>query len=155
MKSLIKKKSSNHLSIKVKFIFILILSNASMFLLTIPDSTDAKLNSESYSAVDFRKDYIKLKIKASNLTSLDQNLPVIITDKNKSFFIKDAFILYELKENTTENLISSELNIFPEYIIHLHKNESNKLVGKNDLEIYPNNMNFNSKKSRKNYEINF
>lgn len=151
MKNHTKKNSSTLSSIKIKFIFILILSNASMFLFL--SSTDHEIKDDNISHRSIiREDYIKLKLKVDLKTPLTI-YPVILTNKKSSFVIRNVFIHSLLNEDSLQ--LSESLNPEQEVIIEVPKAESSKLLNQRDLVLYPTGISLSPNKKRKSYEINF
>lgn len=152
MKNLTKKNSSVTSSIRIKFIFILILSNASMYLLLNSPSEHYSTQNINTQKEYQRDNYLKLKLKVNLKTPLT-NLPLILTNKNQSFIIKNVFI-HSLVEN--QNLqLTEEASTLQEVILDIPMNESSKILNQKQLVLYPSGIQLNQYKRKKTYEINF
>lgn len=143
----LKKNTELTKSIKLKILFVLILSNASMALLM---SNDVPTYRPQPSQQYLRKGYITLKIKARLKTKFDKLVPVTITDKSHKNVIKDAFILEKI-EFEHENLIEQ---LGQQYIVEIKKRDFPKLSKMKEKLIYPYQLKFPSL-NRRSYEILF
>ena len=148
MKDKSTKDNKNFLSIKIKFIFILILSNACIYVLS---ATNNNSNGVPEKKNLNRSDYIIIRIKAKSFTTIN-NDPVIITDERNSFYIRNAFIIQKIVKEISPQSLEIPMDT-EEYFIQVHKNESYKIYQKKGIQIYPNEMNF--KRDRKEYEVIF
>jgi hypothetical protein len=143
------KKNTSKASDRIKFSVILLMSNLLLFYL-LSDSQNQIKTSCSNTYYE-RKGYVSLKVSANLKTKLTLKYPVKITNKQRSFVVKDVFILEQYVNN---NPYSEHLNKEVEYLIEI-KEEDFLLVSQSDrLEIYSHNSNINLK-SRKTHEINF
>jgi hypothetical protein len=129
-------------SIRVKFLFILIFSNITLyyFLQTGIDSATPEKRSPT------RKNYIPLKINAELRTILSSEYPVQLVTKDKGNTIKNVFIL---KKYTREP--QSEQS----FLIHIHKSAALKINVDQTYEIYPIDMEIITPRSRSHYEIQY
>lgn len=134
-------------SIKLKFLFVLILSNASMGLfLTGQEQQFTPLAPLQY----VREGYITLKVKASLKTKLDTTRPVTITDKHHKHVVRDAFIIERIVSQH-EDLLDP---VSSQYIIEIKQSDFPKLSRMSEKFIYPYQLKF-PKGPRRLYEILF
>lgn len=142
-----KKNTTINRSMKLKFLFVLVLSNSSMALIL----TGYNQETPPQKISEFiRKDYITLKINATLKTKFDPSVPVTITDKEHRFIIKEAFLLEKI-EFHNEGLME---RINTQYIIEIKRKDFSKLAKMNKKLIYPYPLEFKDSK-RRSYEILF
>lgn len=141
-----KKNTEITRSMKLKFLLILLLSNSSMAL--ICSSSAPTLPSESINTAT-RIGYVTLRISASLKTELTTK-PVIISNKNQTIIIKDAFIIKKI-ESQHEEILESPTS---QFLIELKKEDFQKLSMMNTKLIYPYQLNLNTK-ARRSHEIHF
>ena len=134
-------------SLKFKFLFVLILSNASLALI-LTGSEESRPNTDVHKYV--REGYITLKINAELKTNLEMNLPVTITDKHHLNVIRDVFILQKV-EKQHEDLIGVSKT---EFLVEIKHKDFQLLSTLKDIYIYPYQLKFKHKK-RKSHEIYF
>jgi len=146
-----EKRYSNQSSIKIKFILVLILSNACMFLLTTTTSQVSYKIPKSYSRID----YVKVKINAELMTEFSQNEPVKIISKSRSFIINNAYIISKVPSSTEVGMNFNNESSTSGYIVYLHKSHSHELLNNKKYKIYPQNFSILKRIKRKNYEIIF
>ncbi len=148
-----KKKNNN--SIVFKFLFILIMSNASMYILAVDNQTYQK--DSSYGEIK-RIDYIEVKIKAKLHTRVNSHTPVKIINKRKNIIVKNAFVLEKLVSSPEDTLINQNLQGQNEFIVYVHKSDSQKFYNETSFDIYPKDMKVQLYKSKvigAKYEINY
>jgi hypothetical protein len=146
-----QKKYSNQSSIKIKFILILILSNACMFLLISTNDIETYESLKSYERID----YIKVKIKAELMTEFIQNEPVKIANKTRSLIINNVYILSRVSSDQSSAINFKNESALTSYIVYLHKSHSHKLLSTNQFRIYPYNFNLSKQVTRRKNEIVF
>lgn len=134
--------------IKLVFCFIILLSNASIYLLMTDDGSGQTVN-ESY----FREDHITIKIKAELLVPFSTRTPVTLV--SKSSIIKNVFLLQEVQSSKVS--IQDSLSNTNDYFIEVHKNEFDKIKKSISFKIYPNEVTqkLSNKKRGVSYEINY
>ena len=137
----------NKNSIKVKFLFVMILSNASVYLLCLDSSPirEKRVNS-------IREHYIPIKIRGNLRTVLNQDYPVQIVFKNQ--VLKNIFILK--KYEISSNMLTAQ-SPRQEYLIHIHKDSAGLIKQSSIYDIYPLSMKLNEKSKERGsvYEIYF
>ena len=80
--------------LKIKFLLLMILSNSSIYLLASTPSEDGDQIKQEY--LEYRKDYVLIKIKAKLLGDFRLNSPITITNKTRSFVIPySIFVEYK------------------------------------------------------------
>lgn len=144
---LLKKNMALNKPIKLKILFVLILSNASMALFM---SGNEQLNKPQRPQQYVREGYITLKVKAVLKTKLETSVPVTITDKKHNFIIRDAFILEKI--STPHDDLIEQINT--QYIIEIKQSDFPKLSLMSEKYIYPYQLTF-PKFNRSTYEILF
>lgn len=134
--------------IKLVFCFIILLSNASIYLLMENNKT-SQITSESY----LREDHITIKIKAELLVPFSTNVPVTLVSKNS--IIRNVFLLQEIQN--TKVSIQDSLSNTNDYFIEVHKSEFDKIKRSFSFKVYPNEINhrLSTKPNGVNYEINY
>jgi len=147
-----EKKYSNQSSIKIKFILVLILSNACMFLLTTTTTSQVSYEiPKNYSRID----YVKVKINAELMTEFSKKEPVKIISKNRSFIINNAYIISKVPSSTEVGMNFNNESSTSSYIVYLHKSHSHELLNNKQYKIYPQNFRILKRIKRKNHEIIF
>jgi hypothetical protein len=148
-----QKKLLNQSSIKIKFVFILILSNACMFLLSSTSSVESYHVQKDYNRID----YVKVKIYAELMTEFSKNEPFKITNLNRTLIINNVYIISKVVASNSNELSfnSGNQRTTNGYIVYLHKSHSLKLLNHNQYRIYPQSFNISKKSKRRNYEIIF
>ena len=146
-----EKRYLNQSSIKIKFILVLILSNACMFLLTTTTSQVSYEIPKSYSRID----YVKVKINAELMTEYSKNKPVKIISKSRSFIINNAYIISKVPSSTEVGMNFNNENSTSSYIVYLHKSHSHELLNNKQYKIYSQNFSILKRIKRKNHEIIF
>lgn len=134
--------------IKLVFCFIILLSNASIYLMMTDDGSGQTIN-ESY----FREDHITIKIKAELLVPFSTSTPVTLV--SKSSIIKNVFLLQEVQSSKVS--IQDSLSNTNDYFIEVHKSEFDKIKKSISFKIYPNEVTqkLSNKKRGVSYEINY
>ena len=142
-----KKQLKN---IQLKFLFILLISNISIFLLLSP-SSKTKKKTENLSIE--RKDYIKIKIRGFLHTSLNTKSPVQMITTDSKNHIKNIFVLERIE--TSSQAYQLETNKIDTFMILIHKSNAYPLMSNQLFNIYPKNMNLKKKLGRREYEVIF
>ena len=139
---------------KIKLIFsmFIVLSNAIVYLLA-SNSIDAQ--SISNDQIILRQDHIKLKITAELKVPFSTQVPVTLVSKKSGVVIKNVFLIHQLEEKKLN--IAAEFTSLNEFYIEVHKSEFNRINKENFFLIYPNNVNYKSRRQSRSaqYEINY
>ncbi len=136
-------------SIKIKFLFVLFLSNASVFLLSSSTPKNPK-NSQSSNP---RADYILLKVNAENKTSLDSRVPVQMISKDNQTIFKNVFVLEKIEGDQGQILGTSVIT--SEYMIHIHAEDAKRINLSKSFLFYPTNLKITKSRKRRSYEVIF
>lgn len=152
MKNLNANLSKKH---KVFFIFLLILGNALMALLSLPSEQVTAASKQDI----HRPDYIEIKVRAKLRTQDSPELPVTLLGNSKQLIIKDSFILKKYEKKIEQDLFTlddkSEV-LYDDYLVAIPKNWAILALEEKSFEIYPNNLSIKAqKRKRKNYEIHY
>ncbi|MAX66251.1 MAG: hypothetical protein QF441_04340 [Bacteriovoracaceae bacterium] len=146
-------------TLKVKLLFIFLLSNISVYLFTNSSVEDTYIKQEAPDI--YRPGYTSVKIRGNLRTDFIKNKPVSLLNKHHKLFIPYAILLEELRrvdqtvhfENSLETETSSA-----EYIIYLPEKYIPQLSHNYDFQILPYNKNFNLSSfqtKRNSYELHF
>lgn len=149
-----QKKSSNQSSIKIKFLFILILSNAVMFILSSNNQEYLPKKQANY----IKKDYIKIKINAELMTEFIPYGPVKLIDSKRNIIIKYVFLLNKITGESHPTLLNESDNTHhAQYLVYIHKKHSQQIFNYKSLKIYPHEFQVSkrTKRQRTNDEIIF
>lgn len=133
---------------KLVFIFLLILGNAIMAMLTFFSGQQTPIE---HKALVTREDYVSIRISARLRAELNPDQPVTLIGLKTKVSIPNAFIIKEFKKefSAQELMRQKEGN---EYLISVHKTLASAALGDEDFNIYPNGVKVNHQK-RKNYEV--
>lgn len=144
------KKNINYQTTRLKFLFVLFLSNASIFLML---SGDREMPTQcSHINKYTRKDYVNIKVNAELKTDFNINAPVTLTDSTMSFIVKHAFILKEYPQTTQMIGLTQKTK---QYLVEVKKSDFNLLVSAKQIVIYSHEINIPTKNKKRSYEINF
>lgn len=138
----------NNMSLKAKFLFILFLSNASIYILSNGNNHKIMKKSESGPRID----YILLKVVAENKTAMDTTTPVKMISKDNKTIIKNIFVLEKL--NSNQDLFNAQTE-FSYYLIHIHIEDAKKINLSKSFVFYPNNYSLQKITRRRKYEMYF
>lgn len=142
-------KNTNKISKQRKliFIFLLILGNAMMALLTFPSEPEGKARPEKV----YRPNYVNIRIKAILKAELDPTAPVTLLGKNTRSLASSAFILKQYpRPQGPEAFLKGES--FEEFLVSAPKSVAEKLLNDDVYLIYPSGIEI-SRKERKRYEV--
>lgn len=136
---------------KIKFIFclIILLSNATLFLLMNSTSNEEIIQAQDI----YREDHITIKVKAELMVPFSTLIPVsLVSDKA---IIRNVFLLKEIESSNIgiqDNFLSAK-----EYFIEVHKKEFQKIKNSKVFKIYPNEINHKLSKAKRGlrYELSY
>ena len=101
-------------SVKLKFLLVLFLSNASIFLFTSYSNGEIK----NKIILGPRHDYILLKVAAENKTALDTTTPIQMISKDHRTIIKNVFVLEKIE--VSKDHLSHTQSQSSHYLVHIH-----------------------------------
>lgn len=136
---------------KLKFIFclIILLSNASLYLLTSSSPTEQNNPDKPL----FRENHITIKIKAELMVPLSPLVPVtLISDK---VIIRNVFLIKEIEDS--QNSLQENMTELRAYFIEVHKKEFHKIKSTKSFKVYPNDIQHKTSKRKRSqsYELNY
>lgn len=128
---------------KVILLFFTILTYTVLYkLISFEDKNTSSIDVENI----YRPDYLDVIIKAEPKTEINTQIPVQITNRNKSIIIKNVFIKKQLNnEFENEN----------RFLVEIPQKYTQTILNSNDLEIHHFKINFKLKRSGHSYEITY
>ena len=132
---------------KAIFIFLLVLGNALMALLTF-SSSDEPLESV---APTVRDGYVTVRLVGKIKTELNPNRPVTLVGKKSKNAIIDAFVLKRFERKLDAQSLMDQ-KVDDEFLIDLPQDQATKALADEVFLIFPNQIKIAAKK-RKHYEV--
>ena len=142
--------------LKLKLIFVLIMSNVSIFMMS---SESEQVIEEKINSFQKREGYSEIRISAQMLTRFETNKPISILSNNKQLLIPYALLLdkdfFSVEEEDQFDPITAKQD---KYIIYLPNKDIPKILDKKKLVILPYGKNYKFKqqrvfKGKRSYEI--
>lgn len=142
-------KNTNKMSKQRKliFVFLLILGNAMMALLTFPSEPEVKGPEETV----FRPDYINLRIKGVLKAELDPRKPMTLLGERTRVFAHSVFVLKQyIAKKGPEAFLKNEQ--FEEFLVSVPKSRAEQILTDDVFAIYPGGVEI-KREQRKSYEV--
>lgn len=133
---------------KILFIFLLVLGNAVMALLTLSGEPE---DGPVYQAPIVRQDYVNIRVAAILRAELNPQKPVTLLGNKSKQVLVDAFVLKKFERSVGPEDFMGQKNEV-EYLVSVPKAQAKKALGEETFSIYPNGLEIRSNK-RKNYEV--
>ena len=144
-----KKQDKLDKALKLKLLFVLLMSNISMymFMSSSPDQFELKNEPDL-----FREGYSELKIQGNLLTSFEENKPISILTRDKRVLVKYALLLKSVNSSSSDlNFGNNEDN---QFIVYIPDTEITKLLNQKKLLLLPFGKTYGAPlKLRRSYEI--
>lgn len=144
--------------IKIRVLALFILSNLSSLILGTYIN-DVPIQGDQMSKVEKRIDYVPLKLKVLVSTSLNSQMPLVLTNKLKTLYV--PYVFYITHEAHSQDQLDSfgSFENRQEVIISVPKKYVSKLINEKDLLLVPQierNLLVTAKIQKgENYEISF
>ncbi|MBT4793358.1 MAG: hypothetical protein HON90_17435 [Halobacteriovoraceae bacterium] len=140
-------------SMKIKIIFLFMISNLSIYLLSSSGEVNPSSAPEDFSFE--KKGYIELKIRANLLTSFELNKAISILNHKNELIVPYAQLREKLKKEQLEALSPNPTT--SEYIIYLPQKYISQVLQMKKKKILPYGVSYkkphHTKKQRSHYEI--
>lgn len=118
----------------IKMGILLILSNILTFLI-VSEFSEINIDEQVESPI-IRPNYIEFEITATSFTPLSQNTAYCITNKDRSIYIPNIFIVSERTQSS--HFLPESDSSTKKITISINKEDISKIIGQKELHIYPN-----------------
>tara|TARA_Y100001936_G_scaffold252050_1_gene310239 strand:+ start:2131 stop:2562 length:432 start_codon:yes stop_codon:yes gene_type:complete len=136
---------------KLVFLFLLILGNAIMGILTFSEERPTPATSKpSWN----RPNYIRMRVSAELRAELNPKVPVVLVAEKSHNIIRDVFILKKYKkEPQPEDFLSKKSTDV--FLVSLPKKHIQKVLNRESFTIFPHGIELRKTQRKKNYEISY
>lgn len=141
-------KSKASLKTKAIFIFLLILGNALMALITFSEEPEEF----AVKSVIKRPGYVRLRVSGSLKAELSSESPVTLVGQTSSNVIKHVFVIKRYKrELSAEDFMQNKKQ--EQFLVSAPQEQALKMLKEESFTIYPHGINVAQPQRKKSYEI--